>query len=97
MEERDSLKIERIGGFGGFGIPGSHLKSKGEVSISELSAGDIETIDLLFKGQARLARALPDAFRYRITRKTGKDMETIEVPEENVPDVIRNCVKDTLE
>jgi hypothetical protein len=97
VEEKDQLKVERVGGFAGFGLPGSHLKSKGEVSISELSADDLQTINGLFKGDVHLGTAVPDGFLYRITRKIGDDFQTIEVPEENVPMAIRNCVKDTLE
>ena len=97
MEKTDQLKVERIGGFAGFGLPGSRLKSKGEVSISELSADDLKTINRLFKGDVHLGREMPDGFLYRITRKIGNDLQTIEVPEENVPMDIRNCVKDTIE
>ena len=97
MENQDQLKIERVGGFGGFGLPGSHLKSMGEISIAELSPEDLRTIDALFRGDARVGSDMPDAFRYRITRKIGNDLRTIEVPEGNVPLSIQNCVKDTLE
>jgi hypothetical protein len=97
VKEQDQLKVERLGGFGGFGLPGSHLKSKGEVSISKLSPDDLQKINGLFKGDVPLGTAMPDGFRYRITRKIGDDLQTIEVPEENVPMPIRNCVKDTLE
>ncbi len=97
VEKQDQLKVERVGGFAGFGLPGSHLKSKGEVSISKLSAEDVRVIDALFRGDAHVGSKVPDGFRYRITRKIGNDLHTIEVPEENVPLSIRNCVKDTLE
>jgi len=97
MKEKDKLKVERIGGFGGFGLPGSHLKSKGEISISELSPDDLQTINGLFKGDVHPGTAMPDEFLYRIARKIGNDLKTIEVPEKNVPMAIRNCVKDTLE
>lgn len=97
VEKQDQMKVERLGGFGGFGLPGSHLKSKGEVSISELSPDDLQKINGLFNGDIPLGTAMPDGFRYRITRKIGDGVQTIEVPEENVPMPIRNCVKDTLE
>lgn len=97
VEEQDQVKVERVGGFAGFGLPGSHLKSKGEVSISELSPDDLQTINGLFKGDVHLSTTMPDGFRYRITRKIRNHLQTIEVPEENVPMSIRNCVKDTLE
>jgi hypothetical protein len=97
MENQDQLKIERVGGFGGFGLPGSHLKSMGEISIAELSPEDLRAIDALFRGDAHVGSDMPDAFRYRITRKIGNDLRTIEVPEGNVPLSIQNCLKDTLE
>jgi hypothetical protein len=97
MENQDQLNVERIGGFGGFGLPGSHLKSKGDIAISALPHDDIQAIDTLFKGDAHLGAAKTDGFIYRITRQIGKTLKTIEVPEEQVPISIRNCVKDTLE
>jgi hypothetical protein len=97
MENQDQLKVERVGGFGGFGLPGSHLKSKGEIPIATLPHDDLQAIDTLFKGDAHLGAAKTDGFIYRITRQTGETEKTIEVPEEQVPLSIRNCVKDTLE
>ena len=93
----DQLKIERVGGLAGFGLPGSHLKSKGEVSMSELSPSDRSALDALFDGKAKTAQPMPDGFRYRITRQTAKGPQTIEIPEDHVPMVIRNSVKDELD
>jgi len=97
MENQDQLKVERVGGFGGFGLPGSHLKSKGDVSISELPHDDLRVMDSLFQGGVHSGTPKTDGFIYRITRKIGDHLKTIEVPEEHVPMSIRNCVKDTLE
>jgi hypothetical protein len=97
MANQDRLKIERLGGFGGFGLPGSHLKSRGEVSESELSPADLQSLDALFEEEAQHEDPMPDAFRYRITRKVGGSEKTIEVPEHQVPDALRNSVQDTLE
>jgi hypothetical protein len=97
MENPDQLKVERVGGFGGFGLPGSHLKSKGEIALSTLPHDDVLAIDALFQGGAHLGAAKTDGFIYRITRQTGTAATTIEVPEEQVPASIRSTVKDTLE
>ena len=93
-----TLKIERIGGLAGFGVPGSRIKSGGEVAIAALSAADQALVEALFQkpaGQQKpgLER---DAFRYRITRtKDGKE-QTVEAPEAAVPQALKACVSDKL-
>ncbi|MCP3461678.1 MULTISPECIES: protealysin inhibitor emfourin [unclassified Bradyrhizobium] len=88
------MKIERVGGFAGFGGP--HLKSRGEVALSDLSLVDQKTVESLFADPKKVPATHPgqaDAFSYRITRGA----QTIEVPEHAVPSTIRNSVKDVLE
>ena len=97
MEDQYLLSVERVGGFAGFGLPGSHLTSKGDVSTSDLSSADLRIIDALFQGDADVGTTVPDGFRYRITRKIGEDVQTVEAAEEKVPLALRNCVKDTIE
>ncbi|MGX1317841.1 hypothetical protein AB7M17_001294 [Bradyrhizobium sp. USDA 377] len=90
----DRLKIERVGGFAGFGGP--HLKSRGEVALSDLSAADQKTVEQLFADPGKVPaarRGQADAFSYRITRGA----QTIEVPEHAVPPAIKSSVKDVLE
>ena len=90
----DRLKIERVGGTAGFGGP--HLKSRGEVALSDLPAADQKTMESLFADPGKVPAAHPgqaDAFTYRITRGA----HTIEVPEHAVPSTIKNSVKDVLE
>ena len=90
----DRLKIERVGGVAGFGGP--HLKSRGEVALSDLSPADQKTVDSLFADLGKVPAAHPgqaDAFTYRITRGA----HTIEVPEHAVPSTIKSSVKDVLE
>ncbi|QOZ72887.1 protealysin inhibitor emfourin [Bradyrhizobium arachidis] len=90
----DRLKIERVGGFAGFGGP--HLKSRGEVTLSDLSPADQQTMEQLFADPGKIPAAHPgqaDAFTYKITRGA----RTIEVPEHAVPAAVRNSVKDVLE
>jgi hypothetical protein len=97
VQSVDRLNIERVGGLAGFGLPGSRLKSKGDVAISELSPSDRRALDALFENKAKSFSPMPDSFRYRITRQTSQGPQTIEVPEDLVPLVLRNCVKDELE
>jgi hypothetical protein len=97
MGNQGQLQVERIGGFAGYGLPGSHLKSRGELSMSELSPADLQAVEALFQRKSQPAAPKPDGFVYRITKKSGSDSQTIEVPEDSVPMVIRNSVKDTLE
>jgi hypothetical protein len=95
------LQIERIGGLAGFG--GSHLKSRGELALSDLSPADRQAIDDLFSARQKDQKDAPvlpseaDAFRYRITRQTAAGPQTIEVPEKAVPAALRDSVKDVLE
>ena len=96
------LTIERRGGFGGFGLPGSHIKSGGELLLDKLSAVDRKIIDALFAVVAAKAAAAkaavpnPDGFIYRLTRTINGVAQTIEVAEDRVPEAVRNAVKDTL-
>jgi len=97
-----TVKLERIGGVGGFGGP--HLKSRGELSFAELTAADQAAVNALFakqvKGTARGMAPNPhlrDGFSYRISRQTASGTETVEVPESMVPAALLSSVKDTIE
>ena len=92
----DRLDIERIGGFAGFGGPGSHLRSRGQLDGASLSAADKKAVDTLFSGPPPAASKSADGFRYRITRHTAGGAKTVEVPEEHVPEAIKSSVKDEL-
>lgn len=92
------LKIERIGGLAGFGLPGSRLRSIGEHAVAALSAADQALVDDMFRNPDRHKGSGKerDAFRYRITRnRDGKD-ETVEVAEAAVPQALRAAVSDKL-
>ena len=94
----DRLQIERIGGLAGFGGP--HLKSRGELALSDLSPADRQAVEDLFSDPRKAAPAHPgeaDAFRYRITRQTESGSQTVEVPFDAVPTIVHESVKDTLE
>jgi hypothetical protein len=93
-----TLKIERIGGFAGFGVSGSKLKSSGEQAVSALSADDRAAVDALFDDPERHQKPglERDAFRYRITRILQGKNQTVEVPETAVPAALKACVTDKL-
>ena len=93
----DLLVVERIGGLAGFGGPGAHVRSRGQVVIARLSEADRQAVEELFRtrGDSRPS-ALRDSFSYRISRTTSAGSETIEVPESMVPASLVGCVKDEL-
>jgi hypothetical protein len=93
-----TLKIERIGGLAGFGLPSSRVKSSGEQAVSALSAADQASVESLFRNpKPQQGSGLErDAFRYRITRVINGENQTIEVPESVVPPALKACVSDKL-
>ncbi|RTL56093.1 MAG: hypothetical protein EKK37_16560 [Sphingobacteriales bacterium] len=91
------LKVERLGGIGGFGGNMSHLRSVGEVDLAKISDEDKKIIEALFELHKNSGESLNrDNFRYRITRKTAAGTESIEAEEDKVPTVIKQCVKDEI-
>jgi hypothetical protein len=93
-----TLKIERIGGLAGIGLPGSKVRSTGETTVSALSEADRAQVESLFRnpGQVRGSGLERDALRYRITRSVEGRDQTIEVPEAAVPAALKACVTDKL-
>jgi hypothetical protein len=92
----DRLQIERTGGLGGFGGP--HLKSSGEVALSNLPAAQRAAIESLFnRSDLAAPHGAGDVPVYHITRQTPSGTQTIHVPENLAPDIVRNSVKDRLE
>jgi hypothetical protein len=93
------LKIERLGGFGGFGSPGSRIRSRGTYPFAKLSQADQARVEDLFRAKEHGTSepSVPDGFRYRITRATPQGEETIEVPEGAVPADLQSSVKDELQ
>ena len=91
------LEVERIGGLAGFGGTRSHVRSRGEIDLTDLSAAEQSAVESLFQsGGKPKPSEMRDGFHYRITRTTSKGVETIVAPEEAVPATIRGSVKDEI-
>lgn len=91
------VEVERIGGLAGMGGPGARVKSFGRVDVATLSDKDRTALDALFDKSYRPGAPKPDVFRYRITRKTARGKQSVEVPEDDVPKVLQDSVRDVLE
>jgi hypothetical protein len=89
------LEVERLGGFAGFGMPGSPLRSRGSVPMGRLSPRDRRAVDALFGAPPEDA-PMPDDFRYRLTRQCTGGTQQCEVAGQHVPDVLKDCVRDEL-
>lgn len=93
------VRVERLGGLAGIGGPRSRLASRGELDPATLSDADRQAVANLFargrpSGAASQSR---DAFRYRITRTDESGEEhVVEAAEHEVPDAVRDCVRDEL-
>ncbi len=91
------VEVERVGGFAGFGGPGSRLQSRGTVETSALSDDDRDAVDKLFaRVHPAPAAVNPDGYIYRLTRQTREGTQTIEVAEAHVPEALRAAVKDRI-
>ena len=97
MSEPQTVDVERIGGFGAFGLPGSRIRSHGQLPWSQLSAADRQAVEqLLARKAGPPASKTADGFRYRITVKRSGPPLTLEAAEDEVPVALRNCVSDEL-
>lgn len=95
--DMSEIKIERLGGLAGFGLPNSRLSSVGRLSETQMTAADKDIVDALFSSQAQpAAPGAGDTFHYRITRRTATGSESIEVPEHQVPQTLIASVRDEL-
>lgn len=107
MADTPMIEVERIGGFGGFGLPGARIRSRGQLAWSQLSAAEQAALDQHLKAQHLQAQHLQaplypadspvaDGFRYRLTWHRGPQPQTLELPESLVPAALRDCVSDEL-
>ena len=92
------LKIERLGGFAGFGM--GHLRSDGEIDLDGLPEEERLAIEkLLAKGRGSDGggkSATRDGFRYRITWDEDGESCSVELEEGEAPERVRAAVKDRL-
>lgn len=93
----DTVDVERLGGFAGFGQPGGRLRSRGRIDLAHLAGADRQRLETLFTRAGAAAIPFPDGFRYRMTRIVGGRTETVEVAEHEVPVAVRDCVHDELD
>ena len=97
MSEQQTVDVERFGGFGGFGLPGSRIRSHGRLPWSQLSDADRKAVEhLLARKGGPPAGKGADGFRYRITVQRSGQAVTVEAAEDEVPVLLRNCVSDEL-
>jgi len=94
----ERLQIERIGGHDRAGLPRSRVESRGELELSKLSPADRQAIEELFSNPNKVKppSGAADFERYRITRQTAAGRETILVPFNAVPNVVKQSVTDNL-
>jgi hypothetical protein len=90
----DMVTIERLGGLAGFGGP--NLKSEGQMALSDLSSADQVAVAELFEPGRKAPRAVPDGFRYRLTRIIGGQSRSVEAAEECVPAPLIDSIRDSL-
>lgn len=92
------LKIERIGGFAGFGLPRSHLRSRGSLDYDLLSDADKKQVEGLFAtGGAKDPATMRDGIVCRLTWQSEDGSRTIEVPEALVPNALTATIHDEIE
>jgi hypothetical protein len=101
MSGSDRLQVERCGGIGGFGQPGAHVRSRGEISCDTLSKSEQALIARLFERPAKPRAAagkgqMRDGFRYRVSRGAGAAAEAVEVAEADLPPCLQRSLKDEL-
>jgi hypothetical protein len=99
LKTEDHLEIERLGGFAGIGLPGSHIRSRALVRGSELSAEERDSIAALFKARTGVVappQAGADPFRYRLTLHGGESHPEIVVGEAELLASLKERVHDEL-
>lgn len=97
MANTPLIEVERLGGFGGFGLSGSRIRSHGKLALSKLSDGEREALDRhLQSPPGATLGPVADGFRYRLTWRAGKEVKSLELPESLVPAALRECVSDEL-
>lgn len=101
MDDGDRVEVEKLGGYAGFGLPGSKLRSRCELRHGQLDAALRRAVDAMFERApaTRAAAAAPvaDGFRYRITlHRADGHRQSVDLPERDVPAFLRASVRDEL-
>jgi hypothetical protein len=99
LKPEDHLEIERLGGFAGIGLPGSHIRSRARLRGSELNDKERDAVDKLFKtrtGAVPPPQTGADAFRYRLKLHGSDSQSEIEVGEADLPASLKDRVQDEL-
>ncbi len=100
MKPEDHLEIERLGGVGGFGLPGSRIRSRVLLNVSDLSAVELNSVTALIAAPVTAVRPLQagaDFFRYWLTLYTSEGRREIEVQESELPGSLQARLQDELD
>jgi hypothetical protein len=95
----DQLLIERLGGFAGMGLPGSHIRSQAMVAGKALSTEESRSVAALFATPPQAGAAAvkgADGFRYRLTLRRNHKVQKIEVSEAALLVSLQERVQDEL-
>jgi len=94
----NQVRVEQLGGTVGLG-PHSHVRSWGVVDLSSLSQADRATVESLFQRYRASPgeRSYAHELLYELTRQTPAGTETVKVPENEVPAVLRASVSTHLD
>ena len=93
------ITIERKGGLAGVGLAGSHLKSIGHVTLSDLSGPDQAAVAQMFAARRKVRPVLgsADMFTYTLSREDGGKVETLAVGEDQIPPALMASIRDSLD
>lgn len=94
MDEQTVIEVERLGGFAGYG-PGSRFRARGTLRWRQVPAAERERLAQWLDGRSLVPPVRgADRFRYRITVQVQGGVQSIELPEEDTPAVLRDSVRD---
>lgn len=99
LQPDDHLLIERLGGFAGMGLPGSHIRSRAVLVGKALNAEESRSLAALFATPAKVsatAAKKADGFRYRLTLQRKDDRQIVEVDEAALLVSLQQRVQDEL-
>lgn len=92
------LKVEKIGGFAGFGLS-PNLTSSGEIDLQSLPKKEQSHMKSLLtskEDEAAFKAPRPDGFRYRVSWTDTKGHHSREFDEDELPESVREVAQDRL-